>query len=1294
MNRNCLALIASFTVLITGRPSLAAPELEETVADIVAMTGFEGGFIVHLGVGDGQLTAELGRLPRCQVHGLDRSTDSVSLAREHLREAQLYGAVSVDRLSGNRLPYIDNLVNLVVASDLGRVDLDDVLRVLAPDGSAVVKEGDDWKTHRKPVPDTIDDWTHFLHSASGNAVAHDTEVGPPRHLQWLGSPRWSRHHDRMASMSALVSAAGRIFFIMDEGSRTSIQLPPDWKLVARDAFNGTILWKHDITKWHSHLWPLKSGPTQLARRLVASADHVFVTLAIDAPLTAISATTGEIVRTYEQTGSTEEIVHSDGTLFLLVNKGESELVNYVPLNAITGDQGDVNKNWRWDEKPRIVMAVDAESGETRWSRQTRVSPLTLCSDDERVYFHDGEKVVAVKRSSGDVVWSSEPSVRRRTITYNFGPRLVIHEDVVLYAGGERTMKAFAAATGKVLWEAPHDRSGYQSPEDLLVQQGLVWSAPTTSGKDSGAFTGRDFRTGEVKVEFPPDVDAYWFHHRCYIAKATDRFLIPSRTGIEFVDPSKEKWNLHHWVRGGCLYGVMPSNGLLYAPPHNCACYPEAKLYGFNALAPIAPTRNAPKKPNENGRLEKGSAFGSAADTAAVAEDWPTFRHDRQRSASTANTLPSELKESWTTELGGRLSSVTVANGKLFVSKIDEHTVYALDAETGQIAWTFTTGGRVDSPPTIEGGMAYFGSNDGSIYCVRASDGELAWRYRAAPVDRRLMAFEQIESAWPVHGSVLVQGGFVFGVAGRSNFLDGGLRFLKLDAKSGSNLAETIIDEKDPETGGNLAERHKVLQMPVGLPDILSSDGDSIFMKSQRMDQEGQRFEIGPNSADFAGQASVHAGKNSHLFAPMGFLDDTYFHRAYWVYGRSFAGGHAGYYQAGKFAPSGRILVFDDENVFGFGRKPQHLRWTTVLEHQLYSAPKEAPELPDSVGSRRGNTGSSSVRVEKSPKINPAGKSVFVEAWVFVEKPNGVVVAHGGPQNGYSLFVKNGRPQFAARVDAKLHQVRAKESVAGKWTHLAGALTSDHKVELYVNYRKAGSAEASGLIPAEPLQSIEIGSDEGSGVGEYKSPYGFTGIIDDVRVAHGDFGSADLSTHFDKDKPEGLPGKCELVVSCSFDNGKATDASGRGNHGTVVAAKPAKGKSGQGLKFTGRVQSGRAGGSLVKPHWTTDIPVFVRAMVKAGPNLIVCGPPDVFNEAETFERLKSRDTTVQKVLAKQDALLDGSEGAVLRVVSAADGSTVSSLEVKSLPIWDGMAAARGRLYLSTTDGTVVSFGARE
>ena len=553
-----------------------------------------------------------------------------------------------------------------------------------------------------------------------------------------------------------------------------------------------------------------------------------------------------------------------------------------------------------------------------------------------------------------------------------------------------------------------------------------------------------------------------------------------------------------------------------------------------------------------------------------------------------------------------------------------------------------------------------------------------------------MAFEQLESVWPVHGSVLVQNGFVFGVAGRSNFLDGGLRFLKLDARTGSMVAESIIDEIDPETGKNLQMRHETLQMPVGLPDILSSDGENVYMKSQRLDQEGQRYDIGPNSGDFAGQAAIHAGKHAHLFAPMGFLDDTWFHRSYWVYGKSFAGGHAGYYQAGKFAPSGRILVFDKDNVYGFGRKPDHLRWTTVLEHQLFSAPREAPVVPESAKTRRRGKASSAamVRVPLSKKIDPTSKSIYVEAWTKAEKPQGVVVAHGGPLNGYSLFIQKGRPQFAARINEKLVQVSSKESVVGKWAKLTGAITSDGQAVLYVNGSMVATKKVEGLIPKAPAQSIEIGADDGSGVAEYQSPFGITGLIDDVKVIHGSFTAAEVEENIET--PEALEGKA--VFASSFTSGKAQDESGLNNHGSVVAATSVPGRSGKALHFAGRAKSGGpSSGSFVEPHWTKDAPLFVRAMVKAGSNLFIVGPPDIVDEAETFEKLKNRDISVDAVLAEQDALLNGSEGSLLRAVSAKDGSTISNIQLESLPIWDGMAAARGQLFLSTQNGTVICLG---
>lgn len=1288
-----LSLRICFTGLLFALPIKAYGESLDEAKEILAQSGVSGGFFVQLGVGDGSLTEALKVGDSVQIHGLEPDVKRVRELRQRWVSEARYGDVSVVHFDSSELPYVDNLVNLLVSEDLGDVPMEEVLRVLVPGGVAMLKDSEGWHKTVKPRPEDIDEWTHYLHDASGNSVADDDVVGPPRHLQWVGSPRWSRHHDRMASMSALVSSGGRMFYIMDEGSRVSIQLPPKWKLIARDAFNGSVLWKRNIPSWQSHMWPLKSGPTQLSRRLVSSDDRVFVTLGYDAPATALDAVSGETLATFEESDGTEEIIHVGDKLFLVVRKGKAELADYLPINGRVGDQAEAKKLF-WNEEPRVLMAYDVASGKQLWAKQTKIAPLTLAADDHQLYFHDGEKVVCVHQDSGELSWESSEAGRRESFTFNFGPRLVVHNDVVLYAGGDGKMASFDTKAGVKLWEAKHPNSGYQSPQDLMVMKDLVWCAPTTSGKDTGVFTGRDPKTGEVKKEFPPDVDTYWFHHRCYIAKATNNFLMPSRTGIEFVDPNQEHWDIHHWVRGGCLYGVMPCNGLTYAPPHNCACYPEAKLFGFNALAPLAPTRPIPTDVPEDGRLQKGPAYDEATDDFEIAaEEWPTYRHDTGRSGNSSSNIESELNHAWKVDLGGRLTAPVIAGQTVFVAKIDQHTLYALNQENGEVKWTFTAGARIDSPPTISEGRAVFGATDGWVYCLRASDGELIWRYRAAPLDRRTMAYEQLESLWPVHGSVLVREGEVYCVAGRSNFLDGGLRLLRLELATGEKLSETIMDETNPDTGNNLQEKLQILQMPVGLPDILSFDGRHIFMKSQKFDLQGNRLEIGPNSGDFATQASKQRGEDAHIFAPMGFLDDTWFHRSYWVMGQSFAGGHAGYYQAGRFAPSGRLLVNGNGYVFGYGRKPEYLRWTTTLEHQLFAAEPNPPEVPEGFIKKKGGSRgkSASAVYPKSPSLDPTDKPFTVEAWFTATKPNGVILARGGPTHGFALSLKQGKATFSVRADFKLSELSGKRRLIGGWHHLAGVLQEDKKMHLYVDGVQVASGEATSLLPADPAQGMEVGADAGTAVGDYQPPNTLTGIVDEPRLYFAAFSEEDIARRFESGSELGDT----AVLAASFDDGTARDHSLSRNNGTVEGdAKLVEGKFGKALQFAPSKKKGgnsqSQGNSLVRPKWTQDVPIYVRAMVLSGFRLFIAGPPDIINEEETFKGLSENDPEVQELLAEQDAVLSGLAGGKLLVVNTQSGEVEATVELETLPAWDGLAAANGKLFLSTLAGEVQCF----
>jgi hypothetical protein len=86
-------------------------------------------------------------------------------------------------------------------------------------------------------------------------------------------------------------------------------------------------------------------------------------------------------------------------------------------------------------------------------------------------------------------------------------------------------------------------------------------------------------------------------------------------------------------------------------------------------------------------------------------------------------------------------------------------------------------------------------------------------------------------------------------------------------------------------------------------------------------------------------------------------------------------------------------------------------------------------------------------------------------------------------------------------------------------------------------------------------------------------------------------------------------------------------------------------------------------------WQKRLPLRACALVLAGAHLFVGGVPDRVPENDPL------------------ASFEGRLGAELIVLSASDGSTLSKRSLESPPVFDGLIAARGRLFMSTQDGRV-------
>ncbi len=874
---------------------------------LIDRSGISGGLLVRIGAHDARELATPQITNRFVVHVLDTDATKVAAARAACK-GELYGRVSADTFDGRSLPYAENLVNLFIADTRGDIPDAEIRRVLAPGGIAFI-EGD---RLLKPTPSNTDEWTHYLHGPDNNAVASDAMVGPPRHLQWVGPPRWTRDHHILNSVSSVVTAGGRLFFILDEATGRDLNAPGEWALIARDAYNGIDLWRVPMGSWAHHRFRFRSGPPQLPRLLVASKQHVYAPLGLSEPVSQLDARSGDVLRTFEATTGAEEILLLDGTLLVLKS---------APV-ATHAAKHPKFKGVYAQPRNKAIVSVDTRTGKTQWSMPLvgSVRAETLAADDGNVFVQVDQQVICLDRASGKERWrhgeaanaaTAVPTKKPKTRKppgLSFGTHVLVVSDGVVLCRLGAELVAIDAERGERLWSTKGGQ-GFHAPLDVFVIDGSVWTgshpSDSTAPPPVADFSvQRDLKTGKVlsRNSTMVDLQSAGHHHRCYRNKASTHYIISGKRGVEMLHVTGDNHSRDNWIRGTCQYGIMPANGLVYAPPHSCGCYPESMVRGFHAMA----ARRSRELEYRSRAAERGPAYGKTDGAVAALTDaaWPTLRGDARRTGTVATELPGSPSQAWTTSIGGQLSQPVVAGDMLLVSAVDRHAVYALDAKSGKERWSRTVGGRVDSPPTIHQGLCLFGCTDGYVYCLRLRDGALVWRFLAARTDRRTIAWGQLESLWPVHGSVLIQNGLAYVSAGRSTWFDHGIDLYALSPETGEVAHHTQFETKPPKFGKGKrdeqltaraeefkksilaktargssradyktfaqSDRSVSFSMAGGtISDVLVSDGSDVFMHQVRFNSRLER----------------QAERARHLMATGGFLHDpSEESRLHWVVG--------------------------------------------------------------------------------------------------------------------------------------------------------------------------------------------------------------------------------------------------------------------------------------------------------------------------------------------------------------------------------------------------------------------------
>lgn len=773
-----MAALLMCCVALGSAPS-AAGEGEAAKALLEGAKVRAGGLCLHVGCGRAEtpgLSAELAAQSSLLVHGLAWDEASVARARASIDARKLHGRAMIERGAGAALPYYDSLANLVVVEDEAElaqqgVTASECLRVLAPGGTLAVRRGGAWTFSAKPRPETMDVWTHPHHGPDGNLVSTDRALTFPVSLRWLdGIPVCA---SSVAGTRAWVANSRTLFaYGINELENVGSGGKGKLFLSARDAFNGLPLWKADCGGAYEGtgiLW-LNAGP------LCCDEERVYVNR--DGKLAILDAATGHPIQTCATEHPPAKLLVADGVLVAA---------------CWTEEMLKIGEGQSWLRIPQAeagtIEAFEAQTGAPLW--KLPIPALRIVAGDASVYVLVVEgkpakvkHLMAVELASGKERWKVTP------------------ED--LKAGAD--LELSSAAPGGVVLSNPKAR------EVILVSQkdGAVvhrekssgWS-PVVDGLVWAAGKAIDLKTGEAKGS---SRGGYLGGHHCSPSKLAGDFLL-SGAGAKDLAAKVAKGEKapgfgYPSIRGSCVEGMVPANGQLYNAQNNCKCYPAA-IYGFHAFGSrtIAADAEAFAAPRP---VERGPAFGEPLEAEGSDAEWPTFRGNAARSASSPAAAPKALNQKWSTRLceplgestlegawkarlGASLTAPVTAGGMVFVAAIDHGRLHALDARTGEPRWSVSFGARIDSPPTVHRGLCLLGCHDGWVYALRAADGRLAWRARIAPAEARRVAYGQIESAWPAVGAVLVRDGVAYASAGRSSETDGGVALAAFKLETGETV---------------------------------------------------------------------------------------------------------------------------------------------------------------------------------------------------------------------------------------------------------------------------------------------------------------------------------------------------------------------------------------------------------------------------------------------------------------------------------------------------------------------------
>ncbi len=578
-------------------------QFEKHAADAIAAAGTTRGWTLVLNSREGALAAAIANRSEFRIVCVEDDPAAVALTRNLLDAMGLSGRVVVHAMNPEGpLPYSDYLFNLVIDAEAidgqgSHIVRQEARRVTRPQGGVAILGLQTEDVFHRGALSGIGEWTHQYADAGNTVCSDDTLVRGAMWLQWFGAPGPRGLMDRHHRTAAPLVAQGRLF------------VPGDNRVVAVDAYNGTVLWNADVPESR------RAGVYRDCSYLTATGDSLYVSAA--EMCRHFDAQTGEqrhLFKVPESDGQPVEwgyLATVDDLLFGTRQKKGSTRRDH--------SLAQIEEGTYYDARPLVCsdafFALERQTGEVFWNYEPKAGPIvnsTIAVADGRVYFlesadsslmdssigrhraadlfRSSARLTALDMRTGSLLWQTTVDLQHIAHTVYLSSvrdRVVITGSYNKSAAGKPRVhvdvSVFDAETGKRLWAKTQNNGaeagGAHGEQDLhpvivgnkLYCEPFAYNLQTGQPLDNWKWhAGRRRGCGTISAS----ASTFFFRH--------SHPTMFDLAGNEYAKVTTSS-------RPGCWINMIPAGGLLLIPEASSGCTCNYAVQSSMAFLP-APTQ--------------------------------------------------------------------------------------------------------------------------------------------------------------------------------------------------------------------------------------------------------------------------------------------------------------------------------------------------------------------------------------------------------------------------------------------------------------------------------------------------------------------------------------------------------------------------------------------------------------------------------------------------------------------------------------------------------------------------------